>query len=119
MDGHQKGNKYEFWPAPDAPYSNREHKVHNKAKTHLNTLPACATLELTEYPSSETKQMEQASSCECWFTARVPGYTPPSFKSFAISRTYKVKVKLGIDVGGKRFEYEVESEMRHMGSAPV
>jgi hypothetical protein len=54
---------------------------------------------------------------ECWFAARVPGHTPPSFKSFAVTRCYRVKVKLGIEMGGKKFESVVESHVREVGSA--
>ena len=56
------------------------------------------------------------STCEQWFTARIPGVTVPSFRSFAITRAYKVRVKLGVEVGGKKFEREVESAVGRMGS---
>ena len=42
--------------------------------------------------------------------------TVPSFRSFAITRAYKVRVKLGVEVGGKKFEREVESAVGRMGS---
>jgi hypothetical protein len=45
----------------------------------------------------------------------VPSVTPPSFRSFAITRAYKVRVKLGVEVGGKKFDMEVESYVREMG----
>ena len=57
------------------------------------------------------------STCEQWFTARIPGVTVPSFRSFAITRAYKVRVKLGVEVGGKKFEREAESAVGRMGSA--
>jgi hypothetical protein len=60
--------------------------------------------------------IEQAKSCEVWFSARVPGVTPPNFRSFAITRVYKVRVKLGVEVGGKKFDMEAESNVKEMGS---
>ncbi|KAF2851852.1 hypothetical protein T440DRAFT_354796, partial [Plenodomus tracheiphilus IPT5] len=76
-----------------------------RRKTHLNALPESVTVELEEVPGYEdADRMEQAQNCEAWFTARVPGNTTPSFKSFAISRRYGVKVKVGVGLGGKGFE---------------
>jgi hypothetical protein len=43
---------------------------------------------------------------------------PPSFRSFAISRGYRLKVKLGIEVDGKEFEHEAGSDVKQMRSAP-
>jgi hypothetical protein len=43
----------------------------------------------------------------------------PRFRSFAVGRRYVVKVKLGMEVGGKRFEQGVESGVREMGSVFV
>jgi hypothetical protein len=50
------------------------------------------------------------------FRARASS-TPPSFKSFAIDRTYKLNLKLGIEIGGKKFEHKISSEVREMESA--
>lgn len=119
MSGSHRGNKYENMPAPDTPFSIGEHNSESKEAMHLNCLPHSTTVELAEVPGEEKKEMVQANSCEAWFTARVPGYTPPSFRSFAISRTYRVKIKLGIEIGGKKFEHEVKSWIHEMGSAPT
>ncbi|KAH5540564.1 hypothetical protein HBI56_081160 [Parastagonospora nodorum] len=43
--------------------------------------------------------------------ARIPGFTSPSFKSFAITRAYMIKVKICIGIGGKKFEHEVKSDV--------
>jgi hypothetical protein len=47
----------------------------------------------------------------------------PSLRSLAVGRRYVIKVKLGIEVGGKRIEQGaeqgVESGVREMGSASV
>jgi hypothetical protein len=107
-----------------------EHEDFTERKTSLNALPESATLELIaglpEYSviasSSGEKHsgaMEEKvkSTCEQWFTARIPGVTVPSFRSFAITRAYKVRVKLGVEVGGKKFEREAESAVGRMGSA--
>ncbi|KAH7385961.1 hypothetical protein BKA66DRAFT_461235 [Pyrenochaeta sp. MPI-SDFR-AT-0127] len=120
-DGTHWKNKHVNMPSSDKMFEHpgQQHEDYTERKTHLNSIPDFATLELEEVPSYEDeKQMEQAKSCEVWFTSRVPGFTPPSFKSFAIARVYRVKVKLGVEVGGKQFVLEAESHVRHMGSAP-
>ena len=119
MSGTHRKNKYENMPLPDAPFSGQEHKDVCKQEVHLNSLPGSATLELEEVSSGDKKAMEQASSCEVWFTARVPSFTPPSFRSFAISRNYQVKVTLGVEVGGKKFEQKVKSTLWQIVAGPV
>ena len=130
--GLHRSNRYESWPPPDQLYivAKNEHEDFTERKTSLNALPESAILELTaglpEYSviasSSGEKHsgaMEEKvkSTCEQWFTARIPGVTVPSFRSFAITRAYKVRVKLGVEVGGKKFEREAESAVGRMGSA--
>ncbi|KAF2203227.1 hypothetical protein GQ43DRAFT_334918, partial [Delitschia confertaspora ATCC 74209] len=51
---------------------------------------------------------KQANECEAWFTSRIPGYMPPGFRSFAITRAYRVKVKIQVELCGKSFSFEVE-----------
>jgi hypothetical protein len=100
-------------------FQGQEDTVYREKKTALNSLPDMQVLELPEVQiEGEKKGMEQASYCEHWWTGRVPGFTPPSFTSFAISRTYRIKVKMGVEVGGKKFEYEVESHIKELGSVP-
>lgn len=118
-EGRHKKNRYETMPPPDAPYLKRQHVEFTEHKEHLNAIPPSVTLELDQVLNEDTKQMEQAAYCETWFTARVPGLTAPSFRSFAVNRSYRVKVKLGIEVGGKEYEHEVESFVREMGSAAL
>jgi hypothetical protein len=134
----RSGNRYENMPPPDQPYSvaKDEREEISERKTHLNSLPESATLELQQVPAysllerqsiGDNKKggggaehaMEQAKSCEVWFSARVPSVTPPSFRSFAITRVYKVRVKLGVEVGGKKFDMETESHVRELGSVMV
>ncbi|KAH8722571.1 hypothetical protein GQ44DRAFT_622212, partial [Phaeosphaeriaceae sp. PMI808] len=81
----------------------------------LNTLPHSETLELEMVPTLDGNSMMQANKCEVWFGARVPGFILPSFKSFAISRAYQLRVKLGIEIAGKKFEHDVESMIHGMG----
>lgn len=118
-DGSHGKNEYIDMPPPNAPFSGQERIYDCERKTLLNSLSDSVTLELEEVVGAEKKVTEQASSCEAWFTARVPGFTPPSFKSFAISREYHLKVKLGVGIGGKWFEHELECSVREMGSVPV
>jgi hypothetical protein len=118
-DGRHRDDKYVNMPAPDAPFKYQEHTDLCKQKIPLNTLPDSATLDLqdVQVPSDKKKESEIVSTCEAWFAARVPGFTPPSFRSFAISRMYVVKVKLGVELAGKRFEQEVVSNVKEMRSA--
>jgi hypothetical protein len=88
-----------------------------EGKTLLNSLPNFCTVELPEVPVEKSDKTEQGKDCEIWFTARVPGFTTPSFRSFAITRTYRIKVKMRIEIGGKKFDYTVEGGEVHMGSA--
>jgi hypothetical protein len=40
-------------------------------------------------------------------------------QKLAISRNYKVRLKLGIEVGGKKFRHKIASDVKEMKSAPV
>lgn len=118
---HGKHHKVSM-PAPDKPYTkrSRESQYFAKKLTRLNVLPARTTVELADVPGSgEAKTSEKATSCEAWFTARLPENIAPSFKSFALSRAYKLKVKLGVEVGGKHFECSAESHVRELCSAAL
>jgi hypothetical protein len=117
LDGHHLNNKYVNLPPPYAPYSGSERRWGDRKKTRLNDLPESATQEVGEVPCEDGGATEQGTSCEAWFTARVPGSTLPSFRSFAITRTYKLLVKLGIEVGGKKFKHHVFSEFCEVESA--
>ncbi|KAF2250852.1 hypothetical protein BU26DRAFT_517629 [Trematosphaeria pertusa] len=100
-------------------YSGQEDTVYREKKTLLNAVPGETTVVLEEVLASEgdEKKTEQARSCQVWFTSRVPGFTPPSFRSFAISRNYRVRAKLQVEIGGKKFEVEAESHVGALGSA--
>ena len=135
-DGHRRHPIPEHgnMPPPDQPYRGPERTPYEERKTTLNSIPESATVELEPAPpsysekgeksgsgvekssSGEASRTEQAQSCQVWFTSRVPGFTPPTFKSFAISRAYRVKVKLGVEVGGKQFVLEAESFVRDLVS---
>jgi len=99
-------------------FQGQEYNIFREKKTQLNSLPEFIVMELPEVQEEgEKKGMEQAKHCETWFTARIPGYTPPSFTSFAISRHYRLIVKMGVECGGKKFEFETESHVKELGSA--
>lgn len=104
-------------PRPQSSYAKQEDTHYREKKTILNSLPESQIVELEEVPAGEKKEMVQAQQCEYWFAARIPGFTPPSFTSFAITRMYRVKVKLGVEIGEKKFAYETESHIRHLGGA--
>lgn len=104
--------------SPTGPFSGWEHTARSEGKTALNSLPEAQVVQLEEVPlPGEKKGTEQGSSVECWFSARVPGFTAPSFNSFAIARNYRIKAKMGVQIGEKKFEYEVESHVRSLGTA--
>ncbi|KAH4206420.1 hypothetical protein HBI95_128210 [Parastagonospora nodorum] len=102
---------------PITPFSGQEFVPSSKEKIHLNSIPPSATLNLRETPSENGEASQRASSCDTWFKARIPGFTSPSFKSFAITRAYMIKVKICIGIGGKKFEHEVKSDVE-MDSTP-
>ncbi|KAF1962176.1 hypothetical protein CC80DRAFT_400800 [Byssothecium circinans] len=109
--------------APQGLYSGGESERYREEKTLLNSLPAGPQVVALEEVSTagmgekDGKGVRQAESCAVWFTARVPGTTPPSFKSFAITRTYRLKVSVGVEVGGKKFESKIEGVVNALGSA--
>lgn len=103
---------------PTGPYSGQNRTINREKKTALNSVPESKTMMLEEVMAAgEKKGMEQAKNCEVCFSARVPGFVPPSFKSFAITRAYRIKVKMGIEIGGKKFVHEAESYVASLGSA--
>jgi hypothetical protein len=103
--------------APTGPFSGWEHTVYRERKNPLNALPESQIVQLEEAPlPGEKKGTEQANSAEVWFSARVPGFIPPSFQCFAITRAYRIKAKIGVQIGEKKFEHEVESHVGSLGS---
>jgi hypothetical protein len=129
--GKHRSNKYESWPPPDQGFAvaKLEHEEFTEKKTPLNALPPSATMEFGGLPAytimagSEGKEgsdmQDQTRRCEQWFTARIPCATVPSFRSFAITRAYKIRVGLEVDFGGKKFKMETESLVGRMGSGGV
>ncbi|KAF2867650.1 hypothetical protein BDV95DRAFT_670992 [Massariosphaeria phaeospora] len=118
MDGHHRGRDHV--PVNGA-YSGQEQTMYREAKVLLNAVPDCTTLVLDEVPvlgEKDAKSVQQAERTECWFVGRVPGTMPPSFVSWAVSRAYCVKVRVGVEVGGKKFEVEKENYINAVGSAP-
>jgi hypothetical protein len=45
------------------------------------------------------------------FSARIPGTTVPAFRSFAVTRVYRLKVKVMVEACGKEFEVGGESQV--------
>jgi len=104
---------------PTGAFSGYEKVDFDEKKTALNSIPDAKTLELEEVMvPGEKKGVGQAGSAEVWFSSRVPGFTPPSFRSFAISRLYRLRVKMEIQIGEKKFEHQVESYVQSLGGAP-
>ncbi|KAJ4305696.1 hypothetical protein N0V90_001227 [Kalmusia sp. IMI 367209] len=104
--------------APTGLYSGSEHSIYCEHKTSLNSLPELQVIELDEVPlPGEKNSTEQAGHTEAWFTARIPGFIPPSFIGFAMSRVYRIKAKIVVKIGEKKFEHEAESHVRSLGSA--
>ncbi|KAF2470145.1 uncharacterized protein BDR25DRAFT_304100 [Lindgomyces ingoldianus] len=102
---------------PRSSYRASEQTEVKEQKTFLNSIPPSQLVELAEVDvPGEKKQIEQAGTCEAWFSGRVPGFTPPSFRSFAITRSYRIKVKVGAEIGGKMFEMNFEGTDCPLGS---
>jgi hypothetical protein len=115
------GNHYDRSPSnrPTGPYvkGHEEYQLREN-KTALNSLPDSRAIQLEEIMAvGEKKGIEQARGCEVWFGARVPGYVPPSFASFSVRRSYSVKVKMEVEVAGKKFEYAIESVVQEVRGA--
>lgn len=119
MSGSRRGRT----PAtmPQGLYEGGQDTLFREAKTSLNCLPSGPqTVELEEdqvVGKNDVKTSKQVEKCEAWFTARVPGFMPPSFKSFAISRCYRLRLRMGIEIGGKKFESEIEGVVNSLGCA--
>lgn len=99
-------------------HSGEKHKDYAERKTNFNSVPEFAAIEPKDVPSYEEKQMGQAKAGEVSSTSRMPGFTPPSFKSFVITRVYRRKIKLGVEVGRKQFVFAVESHIKRIWSEP-
>ncbi|KAF2122605.1 hypothetical protein BDV96DRAFT_2684 [Lophiotrema nucula] len=106
-----------------------QHSNYHEKKTILNAIPDQQVIELRDVPtySEKTKSekneknmgeeaMGQESTGDVWWRARIPGHIPPDFRSFAIARSYRVKLKVGVEIGEKKFVAEVESHVQHLGS---
>lgn len=125
-------------PGPDKMYSGRENQDLSRGKVGLNCVPGEVVVEmgwssnsvrgddgkgfgLGEKEKGNKTEMqtgvEGGSEHFVTFTARVPSTTTASFRSFAISRAYGVKLRLNVEIGGKTFEQVVESGIREMGGA--
>lgn len=118
--GSHGSENYENMPSPDAPFKGQEHRDFSERKITLNCIPESTILELEQALACGDKmQLGQAKSYDAWFTARVPGTTPSSFCSFAITRAYRIKVKVGVEIGGKLFTSEVTGNINHVRSAPM
>jgi hypothetical protein len=114
FDGRHWRNKYVSVPSTYATYSGHERKWIDSTSTSLSSVPESVTLELEEVSGEDQEVTEQATSCEAWFTARVPSGLIQSFKTFAINRMYVLRARLGIEVGGKKFKYDIGRHSREM-----
>lgn len=104
-----------LWFEPTGPYSGLEHAIYRMEKTVLNSVPEAQVVELEDVPLVEEKKgTRQADSAEAWFSSRLPGFTPPDFHSFAIARAYRIKVKMEVRIGEKKFEHEAKSNVRNL-----
>lgn len=121
-DRFMSGSHGKKAPPVDAPtggYSGSEENYYTEKKLVLNAVPDSKVVQLEDVMlPGEKKGMAQEDSCEVWFNARVPGTIEPSFYSFAITRRYRIKVRVVAEFGGKKFEHEAESHVRSLGSAP-
>ncbi|KAH7132228.1 hypothetical protein B0J11DRAFT_577158 [Dendryphion nanum] len=120
IDGTAYADGRTHAPTHASGWIGQEDIVYREKKTVLNALPSDAVVvELDEENiagEKDEKKTQQKDYVDCWFSSRIPGFTPPSFTSFAVSRLYRVKVRARIECGDKKFEYEAEGHVRGMGS---
>ena len=87
-----------------------------RQKVALNSLPGHHFIELPEsMMNEEKKRVEQRQDCEVWFQSRVPANLESSFQSYAIARAYRVRVKLLVEFGGKKFKFDAEGPDAPLG----
>jgi hypothetical protein len=77
----------------------------------------------SENPASKAKEAEAEASASgsggdrqgeaqhVSFSARIPGTTVPAFRSFAVTRAYRLRVKVVVETCGKEFEVGGESQV--------
>lgn len=92
-------------PNPDEAFGG--HRVHeSKAQEPLplNALPQSALVQQQSGTNGETKIWSYAAA----FESRIPGSACPSFSTFNISLSYRIKMTVEAEICGKKFEYEVD-----------
>lgn len=103
-----------------AGYRADDERISREDRQSLNAVPETQTVAMGEGGMSESdkgqKTGEQEQHCDAWFNGRVPGFTHPSFRSFAISVAYHLKAKIRVEVGGKEFDAEAASPAIFVGS---
>lgn len=106
---HDKGNSISI---PETHCSGSKHRKFLVDKTALKMVPLSVTLELLEVLHGVDRNNKiPVNSCKAWFTAKVPGTTIESFKSFAISRACKMRIRLTIKIWRKTFEQHMASDI--------
>ena len=85
-----------------------EHEVVDEDKILLNASPSGGVS-----VGKQEVQVEKNSKLvyPATFEARIPGSTCPSFRTFNINRTYRLKMKMEADVCGKTFDYKFEIDI--------
>lgn len=85
-----------------------EHEVVDEDKILLNASPGNIPV-----PKQEVQQEKSSMKLvyPASFEARIPGSTCPSFRTFNINRTYRLKMKMEADVCGKTFDYKFEIDL--------
>jgi hypothetical protein len=102
---------------PDRPYSGAEYQHRAKHKTHLVAIPNTAVITPNSDTSDDGTSLVQTSQNEAWFKVNIPETLPASFKSFAITRYYSVKTKLGIEIAGKKFKWRLKTPLGELDSS--
>lgn len=96
-----------------------DQRISREDRLPLNAVPDSQTAALDERVAEsgeEQKITEQEEHCEVWFSGRVPGFTCPTFRSFAINLAHHLHAKIRVEFGGKEFDIEAESPTIYVGS---
>lgn len=76
----------------------------NAREPVMNAVPESTLVQQQPRTSEDRKFWSYATT----FEARVPGSVCPSFKTFNISHTGRIKMKVEAEICGKKFQYEVD-----------
>lgn len=106
------------WPSNSSFHTYNPHLQPMHARTEETSTTEDKT-PLNCVPQEHIVELGDGGHCEAWFPSWIPSYMAPSFRSFAISRRYTMRIKLEAQIGGKKFELKAESWVRSLGGVSL